>query len=512
MSEKTTKKIGFFSALSICVGSFVGIGIFLKNGSVGESVKGNGVTWLLTWIVSGLIALLVAIHFGKISKVESDNEVTGLSAWSRLLTTQKQKWFHKIVSFNYALFYLAILGITLAFFSSELLIAFLKEINPNITVPIWGHVLIALVFLTIFILTNHFSYKVSGWISSGTLVLKFIPLIMVVIIGIALVNNHNGIEIQKEVNGAIVTETINGQNGFTDPKLTGIDAGTAIKGMMISLPSVLFAFDSFVGVGALSNKIKGGDKAVSKIIIFGMLFVTIIYSLISLASAFHFFDGGKTTVVNVLKDALPKEAAQAISTFVSFFLFISAYGTSNSIIGVGVHEFENVCYETRVIYSKKLLDRFGRKKGGLIINGVVSLFWAIVMFIPSIILNTDSLIDGFSNLVVVYFFMVYTLTIYMFWKNKYLVDPKFQENSNKVRYSILVWVSISTVFLAIGLNLFFLFFNAVNEIDHKSSWGLYEDGKGLTNLDALIIYLVMTPAFFSLPFLNYFLNRNHNNF
>ena len=277
MSEKTTKKIGFFSALSICVGSIVGIGIFLKNGSVGESVKGNGVTWLLTWIVSGLIALLVAIHFGKISKVESDNQVTGLSAWSRLLTTSKQKWFHKLVSFNYAIFYLGILGITLAFFSSELLIAFLKEISPNITVPIWGHVLIALVFLTIFILTNHFSYKVSGWISSATLVLKFIPLIMVVVIGIALVNNHNGIEIQKPVNGAMITETIKGQNGFTDRP---IDAGTAIKGMMISLPSVLFAFDSFVGVGALSNKIKGGDKAVSKIIIFGMLFVTIIYTLI----------------------------------------------------------------------------------------------------------------------------------------------------------------------------------------------------------------------------------------
>ena len=214
----------------------------------------------------------------------------------------------------------------------------------------------------------------------------------------------------------------------------------------------------------------------------------------------------------MLKYALPKEAAQAISTFVAFFLFVSAYGTSNSIIGVGVHEFENVCYETRVIYSKRLLNRFGHKKGGLIINAVVSLFWAFVMFIPSMILNTDSLIDGFSNLVVVYFFMVYTLTVYMFWKNKYLVDPKFQENSNKVRYSILVWISISTVFLAIALNLFFLFFNAINEIDHKSSWGLYEDGNGLTNLDALITYLVMTPLFFGLPFLSYHLNRNDMNF
>ena len=42
MSQRKARKIGIFSALSICIGSVVGIGIFLKNGSVGANVNGNG--------------------------------------------------------------------------------------------------------------------------------------------------------------------------------------------------------------------------------------------------------------------------------------------------------------------------------------------------------------------------------------------------------------------------------------------------------------------------------------
>ena len=46
MKEKNFKKLGFFSAMSICVGSIVGIGIFFKNGSIAGNVNGDGTAWL----------------------------------------------------------------------------------------------------------------------------------------------------------------------------------------------------------------------------------------------------------------------------------------------------------------------------------------------------------------------------------------------------------------------------------------------------------------------------------
>ena len=86
----------------------------------------------------------------------------GISTWADQVTTLRQKWFYKFVAFNYGFFYLAILGAALAFFTTELLVAFFREINPAIQLPVWAHVLVALGFLSLFVFTNFFSYKLTG--------------------------------------------------------------------------------------------------------------------------------------------------------------------------------------------------------------------------------------------------------------------------------------------------------------------------------------------------------------
>ena len=179
--------------------------------------------------------------------------------------------------------------------------------------------------------------------------------------GIVLPNTHNKIDTTTGLPSTV--------NGFNIP----ITFAGAIQGMMLSIPSVLFAFDAFIGVGALTKQVKGGDKTVSLAIVFGMLFVTVIYILIALASAFHFF-GKNTTVDNVLIDALPAGADNGIATFVLFFLFISAYGTTNAITAVTVKEFEYICQENRAVFTKSLLKKFGARIGGLILLVVTLAF------------------------------------------------------------------------------------------------------------------------------------------
>ncbi|MBR3832561.1 MAG: amino acid permease, partial [Mycoplasmataceae bacterium] len=132
MEPHKARKIGFFSALSICFSSVVGIGIFLKNASVGKNVEGDGVSWLITWIICGLLAILLAFHFGKIAQVESNQKLTGLSAWTSGIVDKKNNWFKKIVFTNYGFFYIPILLVTLSFFTIEFFFEFLKTINPNI--------------------------------------------------------------------------------------------------------------------------------------------------------------------------------------------------------------------------------------------------------------------------------------------------------------------------------------------------------------------------------------------
>ena len=152
---------------------------------------------------------------------------------------------------------------------------------------------------------------------------------MVIIIGISFFNQHNS----------------GGTNGF---QIT-ISPDKAIQGIMLSIPGVLFSFDSFIGIGSWSNNIKGGEKAVSRVIIFALVFVTVIYSLICIASIFHFNSKG-TTILNVLLDSLPRNVNLGITIFITITIFISAFGTTNSICGSALHEYKNLVIHENIFF------------------------------------------------------------------------------------------------------------------------------------------------------------------
>lgn len=475
------KKIGFISAFSICFTSIVGIGIFLKNASVGANVEGNGIAWLFSWIITGLLSILLAFHFGKISAIKSKNGITGLNLWIHEITDVKNTWFKKISSINYGLFYHPILLISLSFFTTEFFIEIFKPVI-NVEIHLGIYAIITICFLAFFVLNNYFSIKFSSHISFVTSILKIIPLIMVIIIGISFFNQHNS----------------GGTNGF---QIT-ISPDKAIQGIMLSIPGVLFSFDSFIGIGSWSNNIKGGEKAVSRVIIFALVFVTVIYSLICIASIFHFDKSNGTTILNVLLDSLPQNVKLGITSFIFITIFISAFGTTNSICGSALHEYKNLVIHENVFFINKIKSKFNNSKSALISFVLVVSFWSLIILIPSIIINHDGLIDGFSNLVVVAIFPIYAYLIFLYWKNIYLKSNK----NNKYRhwYTIAVWVALIWVILAIGLNIYFVLEAAIKSWNSSSSWGLsITQGIAINNLNVLILYIVFFAIFFTFPFINF---------
>ena len=476
------KKIGFISAFSICFTSIVGIGIFLKNASVGANVEGNGIAWLFSWIITGLLSILLAFHFGKISTIKSKNGITGLNLWIHEITDVKNTWFKKISSINYGLFYHPILLISLSFFTTEFFIEIFKPVI-NVEIHLGIYAIITIFFLAFFILNNYFSIKFSSHISFVTSILKIIPLIMVIIIGISFFNQHNS----------------QGTNGF---QIT-ISPDKAIQGIMLSIPGVLFSFDSFIGIGSWSNNIKGGEKAVSRVIIFALVFVTVIYSLICIASIFHFDKSNGTTILNVLLDSLPQNVKLGITSFIFITIFISAFGTTNSICGSALHEYKNLVIHENIFFINKIKSKFNNSKSALISFVLVVSFWSLIILIPSIIINHDGLIDGFSNLVVVAIFPIYAYLIFLYWKNIYLKSNK----NNKYRhwYAIAVWVALIWVILAIGLNIYFVLEAAIKSWDGSSSWGLFvaQQDTAINNLNVLILYIVFFAIFFTFPFINF---------
>lgn len=496
MDQKQKKQINFIFALSICFTSIVGIGIFIKNATIGKNVDGNGYAWLSIWIITGLIAILLAFHYGRISKLESKNGLTGLTGWTDEIIQKKNHWFKKIVLSNYGLFYNPILAICLTFFTTSFFIEFLKTIISDFQLHLGAYALISICFLIFFVLNNHFSIKACGYISLSTSILKLIPLFLVIIIGISFANNHNYVFSSNPPTSNSTT------NGFQNT----IEFTSAIRGIMLSIPGAMFAFDSFIGIGSWSKKIKGGSKTVSKIIVTAIAFVIIIYCLISIASILHFNKEG-TTVLNVLIDSLPIQFQKGLTIFISLFIFISAFGTSNSIIGTLMNEFNNIITFESVVGSAWLKRRFGQKKASLFFSLIMLLNWSIIIFIPSIIINNDAFIDGLSNVVVVGMFFIYAGVIFFYWKNIY---SKEQHNKKVTGYTIMVWIACLSVLFVSVLNLFFVFYEVIRDWEKiNESWGLILDkGIPLNNLSVLIISVIFYSLFFSIPFVNYQLIKN----
>ncbi|MGL5617779.1 MAG: APC family permease [Metamycoplasmataceae bacterium] len=502
MKERNFKKLGFFSALSICLGSIVGIGIFFKNYSISEAVKGDGTSWLLSWIISGIIALLVAVHFGKIAMIKN-NGSTGLSSWAQRIATNKQNWFRHLVTVNYSFFYNSILVIIFGIFTTEIFFSFLKTINSDINFPpMWGMVLIGIFLIAFYSVLNKISIRTSGYISFATTILKFIPLLVAIFVGISLPNVHNAA----------------GDNAFNTTDVTPFES---FKGIMQALPAALFAFDAFVGVGSMSRKIKGGEKVVSKVFVISMILVVISYLLISLSAILHYNANSKEdlgvlpgSIELILKDVFSVDFANGMSIFVTFFLFVSASGTMNAIIGSTLTEFENISASEKIFFSRQLNAKYGTTITSLIYYVSAISFWGLVAYVPAMIMNSDAFIDGLSNFPTFFFFFIYSILIFLYWKNIF-TKTKSMHGKKPWIYTTLVFVSVVGVNLSMILSVIFVFEGAINNPTKEFSWGFLHDTVKITNLVVAILYIVFALIFITLPIINYMLfkiNNEHNIF
>ncbi|MGL5308896.1 MAG: APC family permease [Metamycoplasmataceae bacterium] len=497
MKERNFKKLGFFSALSICLGSIVGIGIFFKNYSISNAVQGDGTSWLLSWIISGIIALLVAVHFGKIAMVKN-NGSTGLSSWVQRIATNKQNWFRHLVTVNYSFFYNAILVVIFGIFTTEIFFSFLKTINSDINFPpMWAMVLIAIFLIVFYSVLNKISIKTSGYISFATTILKFIPLLIAIFVGISLPNVHNA----------------GGENAFDT---TDVSTFESFKGIMQALPAALFAFDAFVGVGSMSRKIKGGEKVVSKVFVISMILVVISYLLISLSAILHYNQNSigdygvlPGSIESILKDVFSPDFARGMSIFVTFFLFVSASGTMNAIIGSTLSEFENISTSEKIFFTRQLNAKFGARITSLIYYSSAILFWSLVAYIPAMIMNSDAFVDGLSNFPTFFFFFIYSILIFLYWKNIFTKN-KSMHGKRPWIYTSLVFISVISVSFAMILSTIFVFVGAINDPFDNYSWGFLYDNVKITNLVVAILYIVFAIIFTILPIINYTLFKMNN--
>ncbi|MGY6171807.1 APC family permease [Candidatus Mycoplasma pogonae] len=495
MSQSSTKKIGFFVALTMLLGSVVGIGIFFKNASIAKATDGEGLVWLFSWIVGGVIAAAAALLFSELGFFKN-TKLSGVGNWAHKVGGKTYGYF---TSFVWAYFYFGILLVVLGIFVSESLITTIVIISGSTTaVPFYVNVIVGLVLSVLFLVLNYVSIKASGWLQSVTTVLKFAPILVAIIVGLAYAGTHNVVNLENpEKSGKDAFDVVgSGAAGFTK--------------LIAALPAVLFAYDAFLNVAVLGKKVKKSSKNIPLIIIVGMLSVVVLYTLVAVSSILH----NQGTIQSLMNDSLPKEAQKGIAIFVWLFITISAFGVINGFSAAAVAELSRQ-KELKLLFGMgRLTSKFSPLVVDAILFTAILAFWSLVISVPALALGGDRLVDGASNFPTLFTFFLHGITIglYLFkrYKHPEVVKQKRYSQLRKGLNDILVY---SFGFVAvIGLVgtpiawLILLIKDSFTNLDSTISWGVFFDSDpALKNWQGLVVALVYILLFVALPALNYLL-------
>lgn len=442
MNHKNVKKISFGLALTMIVGTVVGIGIFFKNISIKKTVDSEGIAWLLTWVISGIIAICCALSYWEIGTLKN-SKISGLANWS---TQIKNKKFGYFITFNWTFFYGGLLICIISFFSAETFLELIKSIF-NVNVPIYVLPFCALSIFAIIFLTLMLSIKNSKWIQSITTVIKLLPLLFAIIVGIIFAN--------KNFSG--------GSNTFLKPF-----TAKGLRGMFVSLPAALFAYDAFLSVGSVGSNMEHSEKKIPLAILFGMLSIVIIYCLIALSAILHNSGSVEEILKNTLDINSKQKAIKASLILFNIFLFISTFGVLNGFVATFSYDINNVYNANLMINSKKLKEKYNLKQ---LIAFTVPLIYLVIWIIIStivFIIKSDYLLDGLSNLPTMIFFNFYGLIICFYLQKR-------KTFATKKMNSVLYWIiSIFAIIGSIGANVIYLTQLSL-EIYHNETlkWGLF---------------------------------------
>ena len=237
------QKIGLITATSLVIGNMIGAGIFL----IPSSLASFGSISLLAWIFTSAGALVLAKIFSNMSKIFVNKSggpyyysKAGFGDFIGFLVT----WGYWVsVWVSNAAIVIAIIGALSHFFP-------VLDTNPVIAVSLGLGVIWSLTWI------NSRGIKSSGKIQVITTVLKLLPLIFVIIVGMFFFDVNN----------------------FPSFNLTGESSWAAISS---AAAITLYAFLGIESASIPAGNVKDPEKTVPRATMLGTIIVTLVYLLSS---------------------------------------------------------------------------------------------------------------------------------------------------------------------------------------------------------------------------------------
>ena len=371
--NKLKKDISLFGAFSTVMGTVIGAGVFFKVASVTTAAGSPGIT-LLAWLLGGILTICAGLTSAELATAIPKTggavkyiEYTYGKFWGFLLG-----WAQMIIYFPANIAALSII------FSTQLIN--LLGLEAKYLVPI---AIIAGLSVTGI---NLLGAKTASHFQSISLLLKLVPITLIILVGLFRESHE--------------TVSLLGTSASQDNFLGHLS---------VALFATLFAYDGWLGVGAIAGEMKHPEKDLPKAITSGLLFITAVYLLINFVFLktlpFDQISGN----LNAASDASKILFGQIGGKIVTIGILLSVYGALNGYTMAGIRVPYALAKDDLMIGSSKL-KKLSRMTKVPYVAAIIQIFIAIIMmFLGSFDLLTDMLVFVIWLFSVMIFFAVFIL-------------------------------------------------------------------------------------------------------
>ncbi|SCC00181.1 APC family permease [Gilliamella intestini] len=246
LENNLRKDLGLVSALSLVVGMVLGAGAFMKPPSVLE-VTGDYNYALLAWIIGGAISICGGLTLCELGVMfpKTGGMLVYLEKIYGTKISHLYGWMMTVI------FAPSLVGALVGYFSSVFCLLF--SIDDAYRMAVSAGVLGFIAFI------NAIGIREAGYLQMIATVCKLIPILLLAIFGLC------------EGNGQVALFTASGQ---------GIESYAPFA---VAILATLFAYDGWAQVASVAGEINNPSKVLPKAIIFGIIFLVVVYACINIA-------------------------------------------------------------------------------------------------------------------------------------------------------------------------------------------------------------------------------------
>ena len=366
-----SKKISFFSAILVVMGSSIGAGIFFKSKSVLDNSQNSLILAIFCWIIAAFSVIAMALALIEISSARNDN--LSLIGWTKV--------FNSRTTFKASKNFMFYIYLPLTYFFMPLYVIMSLQdgigalVNANMSPYNFGTpvdwliwTIISIAISVYFIYVSGISSKVGNIQNKIVTYIKFLPLAFVAIMGFVLVGMNAGGEFSIGVQKPTADLAAGGSLSSFAPGL----------GMFLAISAIFFAYDGFYVAAGIQSEMEEPKKTPMAILL-GLVFTTVIYLIIAISMSIN---GGSFSDMLDYMETLMPNVGHVLFGIVNIMIAIGVLGIINGFAMWAPRFTEDLIKEGELPFSIKYKNKLNEHKPK------VGIMYSFVITIPIVIVFT----------------------------------------------------------------------------------------------------------------------------